>query len=259
MKKRGRRYVIVMGLCALAIETLYGWSWALAVSLDDCLAGQAFRVRGVVILPVLNQIFCFEPGLMLELQKDGGIEDRHPIASLDCSGEKIRFTIDEQDYSFAGVVTDGKFWGLAVFHLDDFGAIPVVYRGHEIDGCPTVPDIAGGGSQEQTCNFSECPSQPFSVVIENLGRADLHIASVTLSGDDIQEFSIGDDSCSGQSVPAASSSGSSFCIVQVVFSPTSMGTQTMAILTVPSDDPDTPLLQVSLKATAIEPTAESTR
>ncbi|MBM3301527.1 MAG: choice-of-anchor D domain-containing protein, partial [Deltaproteobacteria bacterium] len=75
------------------------------------------------------------------------------------------------------------------------------------------------------------------VILSNTGMGDLHVESVTRTGEDATEFSIpsSEDECTGSTVGP-----SGYCTFQVVFSPTSRGIKTAA-LSIVSDDPKSPL------------------
>jgi uncharacterized repeat protein (TIGR01451 family) len=78
------------------------------------------------------------------------------------------------------------------------------------------------------------------VTISSIGLDDLTIGSITPSGADAPDFTIGYDTCSGETLEP-----STHCTVRVVFSPASGGERS-AQLSIPSGDPDNPLLEVSL-------------
>ncbi|MBU0569004.1 choice-of-anchor D domain-containing protein, partial [bacterium] len=83
-------------------------------------------------------------------------------------------------------------------------------------------------------------SAPKTFTISNTGNADLAIGTITLTGTDASEFSIQNDQCSGQTIPPGENR-----TVQVVFSPASEGAKS-ANLSIPSNDPNTPILDVPL-------------
>ncbi|MFC2059405.1 SBBP repeat-containing protein, partial [Chloroflexota bacterium] len=90
-------------------------------------------------------------------------------------------------------------------------------------------------------------SAPQTFTISNLGTADLEIGTVSVTGTDDSEFSIQNDNCSGQTVAPLGS-----CTVDVVFSPSAPGAKS-ANLTITSDDPYTPSLDISLSGTGNSP------
>ncbi|HEB74979.1 MAG TPA: choice-of-anchor D domain-containing protein [Nitrospirae bacterium] len=82
-------------------------------------------------------------------------------------------------------------------------------------------------------------SAPQTFVVTNTGSADLTIGSVTISGD----FAITADTCSGALVQPSNT-----CTVSAAFVPTAAGTAS-GTLSIPSDDPDTPVFDVALSGT----------
>jgi hypothetical protein len=79
-----------------------------------------------------------------------------------------------------------------------------------------------------------------NLTISNSGSADLIIGQLTLSGADTLDFNTRDDNCTGATIAPSQD-----CTVQIVFSPRSTGTRS-AILSISSNDPDTPTQTVSL-------------
>jgi hypothetical protein len=79
-----------------------------------------------------------------------------------------------------------------------------------------------------------------TLTIENNGTGDLVLGNLAIAGAQASQFTIQNDACSGQTViPSAAGT------VDVVFSPQSEGVMN-ANLRIPSNDPDTPLLEVPL-------------
>lgn len=91
-----------------------------------------------------------------------------------------------------------------------------------------------------------------SLAITNQGTANLEIGKVSISGANASEFEIITDDCSGNSF-VYSESGS----VTIRFSPASPGEKS-TVVTVGSNDPDAPVINVPLTATGIEPPAVTT-
>ncbi len=79
-----------------------------------------------------------------------------------------------------------------------------------------------------------------SLTISNSGTANLKIDAFSITGTNASEFSIVGGGCIGSTLV---SSGT--CLVPVAFSPNAQGTKT-ATLSIQSDDPDTPVLDVLL-------------
>ena len=95
-------------------------------------------------------------------------------------------------------------------------------------------------------------SSPETVTVTNDGTADLVIDTISITGTDSDQFSKQNDNCSGQTLaPAASAT------LEVVFSPTSSGAKS-ATLSIPSNDPGEPTVDVPLGGTGIAtlPTAD---
>ena len=79
-----------------------------------------------------------------------------------------------------------------------------------------------------------------TLTIENTGTGDLVLGNLAVAGAHASQFAIQNNACSGQTVlPSAAGT------VDVVFSPQSEGAMN-ANLRIPSNDPDTPLLEVPL-------------
>jgi hypothetical protein len=86
-------------------------------------------------------------------------------------------------------------------------------------------------------------SQTFT--ISNAGKEDLVIGTLSLSGADTTEFNIRNDNCSGQTIAPSGD-----CSIEVLFLPSSVGSKN-ANLSIPSNDPDIPVLEVLLTGTGI--------
>jgi len=83
-----------------------------------------------------------------------------------------------------------------------------------------------------------------SVTVTNSGVRDLEIGLLDIRGRDVNDFAIEDDGCSNLIVPPAGS-----CSVDLIFAATSYGPKE-ALLSIPSNDPDTPDAGVVLVASA---------
>ena len=83
-------------------------------------------------------------------------------------------------------------------------------------------------------------SSPLTITVTNTGTADLTISTITIGGANADQFSIQNDSCSGQTIAPASSA-----TLEVVFNPTSIDIKS-ATLSIPSDDPDEATVGVAL-------------
>ncbi|MDQ7786428.1 MAG: DUF1566 domain-containing protein [Thermodesulfovibrionales bacterium] len=87
------------------------------------------------------------------------------------------------------------------------------------------------------------PVQIFSVT--NIGSQDLNLGIITLTGADQTEFLLMDDNCSGWTLKPADR-----CTFSTLFFPSSAGVKSGHLL-VPSNDPDTPTLDISLEGQAV--------
>ena len=85
-----------------------------------------------------------------------------------------------------------------------------------------------------------------SFIISNTGTVDLVLGILSIEGPDASEFSIQNDNCTGHTISPLET-----CTIEVVFSPTSVGAK-RANLSIPSNDPDTPTLDVSLAGISIK-------
>lgn len=109
----------------------------------------------------------------------------------------------------------------------------------------TVPNISVSSS---SLNFGNVnvgrSSAPLSITIYNTGTSDLHISGMALS--DAASYSInvseGTSSC-GSATPTINPNSS--CTITATFSPSSTGI-IEANLIISSDDPDTPMINISL-------------
>jgi hypothetical protein len=90
---------------------------------------------------------------------------------------------------------------------------------------------------------STSPLQTFT--ISNIGSTNLIFGTISITGVDASQFNKQNDTCSGETLAPSNN-----CTVQVVFSPTSTGSKS-STLSIPSNDPDTPALNVSLSGTGV--------
>jgi len=88
-------------------------------------------------------------------------------------------------------------------------------------------------------------SSPQIFTVSNIGSANLVIGTISITGTNASQFSKQNDICSGQTLAPSSS-----CTINVVFSPTSTGSKS-ASLSILSNDPDTPTLNVPLSGTGV--------
>ncbi|MBI4685329.1 MAG: SBBP repeat-containing protein [Nitrospirae bacterium] len=105
------------------------------------------------------------------------------------------------------------------------------------------PDIATSPSPYNFGSIDIGSSATTTFTISNNGNADLLIGTIILTGPNASEFNVQNDNCSNQTISPAGN-----CTVNVAFSPTSAGAKS-ASLSIPSNDPDTPTLNVLLSGT----------
>jgi hypothetical protein len=87
---------------------------------------------------------------------------------------------------------------------------------------------------------------PESVEVRNEGFSDLVVSSVVITGADSGDFSIQSEDCTLQSLAPGTS-----CLVDVTFTASSYGAKS-ATLSISSDDPDTPTVNVPLSGANID-------
>jgi len=87
-------------------------------------------------------------------------------------------------------------------------------------------------------------SEAETFTITNRSSPELSTGSITVTGAHAAAFTIQNDNCSGKILAPSEE-----CTLQVIFSPASAGTKN-ANLDIPSDDPDTPVLNVPLSGYA---------
>jgi antitoxin (DNA-binding transcriptional repressor) of toxin-antitoxin stability system len=120
----------------------------------------------------------------------------------------------------------------------------------ELSSAPmTQPNI---GVSPDTTDFGYAfigeGSQPQSFIVLSDGSDDLQISNVELTGADPDEFTITDDTCSGQLVPSGTS-----CSIEVEFNPQLTG-DISASLEIDSNDSDTPTFSAPLSGYGLEAT-----
>jgi len=107
-----------------------------------------------------------------------------------------------------------------------------------------APDIAVNPTSKDFGDvYVDSSSSAQTFTVSNDGTADLVVGTITITGGGAGHFAIPNDNCSGQTIAPTDSA-----TLQVVFSPTSTGTKT-AQLSIPSNDPDEPALNVTLEGT----------
>mgnify|MGYP003587937521 FL=1 len=129
------------------------------------------------------------------------------------------------NYSVESVVVqpDGKI--LAGGEFTSYNGQPYAFTARLLGGVgagfSATPDPVGFGEQQ-----TGSTSGTLTVTVTNTGSAPLTFAAgaVTLGGDQPGQFSLGEDTCAGGSVPAAGT-----CTVKVRFAPTSTGVKTATL------------------------------
>ena len=171
------------------------------------------------------------------------------LASFDAPGsDPTNLTFDGTD--LWNTDTDTR----KIYKLDTYGKVISVFDApaekpyglafdgthlwHTDDKTDLIYQLKPGASSTE---MGESKRQTFTV--SNSGDENLVIGTLSLEGQDVENFSIQNDGCSGQIIAPSETA-----TVDVVFSPTSAGGK-VANLNLPSDDPDVPLLDVALNGT----------
>jgi hypothetical protein len=117
---------------------------------------------------------------------------------------------------------------------------------------PAIPGLPDLSTDPGAMSFGTVQSGETvlrSLVIANQGTVNLEIEKVSIAGANASEFEIITDDCSGNSFAYAESG-----TVTIRFSPVNPGAKSAAV-TIGSNDPDAPVIDVPLTATGIEPPA----
>ena len=178
------------------------------------------------------------------------------VGSVSTTGD---FTIQTDNCSGATVSAGGNCTVDVVFEPTAEGALSgtLSIPSDDPDTSNVNVALSGTGTVVPEPNISVSPaakdfgsvtvgetSAPQTFTVSNTGTADLNIYAVTKTGD----FTITADSCSSATVTAGSN-----CTVTVLFAPASEGFLTGTI-SIPSDDPDTPTMDVALSGTGVAAT-----
>jgi hypothetical protein len=110
-------------------------------------------------------------------------------------------------------------------------------------GIPKISVAPAGHNFGSVNEGSSSSYQTFTV--SNIGSTKLIVGTVSIAGTDVSQFIKEKDTCSGQSLAVSSS-----CTIDMVFSPTSIGPKN-AFMLIPSNDPDTQALNVTLNGTGV--------
>jgi len=150
------------------------------------------------------------------------IETRVPLDSLALGNHSLYVRAQDED----------GLWGIPQFAAFSVQSKP------RISVIPNSLDFGNVnlGSQSSAQTFT----------ISNTGDTDLVIGTITLTGTDTPEFSIQSNNCQGQALAPSAS-----CTFEVVFLPTSAGLKS-ANLSIPSNDPDSPIFAVPLAGEAVD-------
>jgi hypothetical protein len=110
-----------------------------------------------------------------------------------------------------------------------------------------VPDVeVSPASYEFGVTEINTVSTPNTFTVRNDGVGDLMVDTISITGSNPAEFQIVSDNCSEGIVGS-----SSMCSIAVLFSPSLSGSQN-ANLTIQSNDPDTPTLNITLHGTGMQ-------
>ncbi len=161
-------------------------------------------------------------------------------------------------YNFTQPLADGSHtWNVKATAVPWTGSTDVSWNGYALGSslgdrsltvttaAPSEPNIAVAPASKDFGSVTvgdTSAAQTFTV--SNTGTADLNVGAVTITGD----FSIIADNCSSSTVVASDT-----CTVDVVFAPSAEGART-GTLSIPSNDNDTPVLDVALSGTGVAPT-----
>ena len=108
-----------------------------------------------------------------------------------------------------------------------------------------IPDISASPASMDYGDVNTGSSVSQTFTISNIGTGYLVIKAAYLTGTNPYQFSIRNDTCSGQTIAPSGS-----CTFDAVFSPTREGALSASI-GIGSDDPDTPRLDIELTGTGI--------
>ena len=138
---------------------------------------------------------------------------------------------DSTDMGWRITLADKELAGSTKDDSDHFVWPVRAYGNSDISVSPTSHDFG-------SVNVGSS-STPQTFAVNNVSDVGLIIGTLGITGADASEFSIQNDNCSGQTVASGS------CTVDIVFPPASEGIKS-AKLSIPSNDPDTPTLDVPL-------------
>ncbi len=218
-------------------------------------ASGAFRIEewhpsGEIITLVNNTDMGFIPSLdylhhieVFVTMQEGGINMDISINGL--GNDSLMHTFNYSYSSANSNFGDGKI-GVSIQGGNNDDAF---FDNLMIEGtAEPIPDISVSPTSYNYGNvevLTTSPSQTFTVT--NVGDTDLVLDTIGLTGADASEFYFQNDICSAQIIAPSGN-----CTIAVTFSPTSEGAKS-ATLSIPSNDPDTPVLNVQLSGIGIDP------
>ncbi|MCP4346651.1 MAG: choice-of-anchor D domain-containing protein [Desulfobacterales bacterium] len=132
-------------------------------------------------------------------------------------------------------------YSITVTNPDSAGAVEkdcfTITAAHE------YPDISVSTSSHDFGTVNTDTPVKKTLTVSNNGSAVLETGTISITGTNADEFSIQNDKCSGETVPASGS-----CTFDVVFTPKSEGAKN-ASAEIPSNDPGATFLNVTLEGT----------
>ena len=154
-----------------------------------------------------------------------------------------------------------------IYHYDQAGG---VITENESDGSPladyiylngkliakvaATPIISISPTSDSFGNgYVNATSSARSFTIKNNGSANLVVGSISFAGTNPTEFKKATDNCSGKTLASAAT-----CTVQVTFAPVSTGAKSATIV-IPSNDPVTTTLNVSINGIGVTPVLTVTK
>ncbi|MDH4028308.1 MAG: fibronectin type III domain-containing protein [Nitrospirota bacterium] len=100
--------------------------------------------------------------------------------------------------------------------------------------------------QTAQLEFSNEAASPGTIIVTNTGNTNLAINTIAIEGADASDFELGStNNCSGQTLSPGNT-----CMFDVVFKPVSYGPKN-ANISISSNDPDSPIFNISLLGTAL--------
>jgi hypothetical protein len=178
-------------------------------------------------LDLTNQYYWYAGGIDVDISDDGGFTWTNTV----------RISADD------GYPTPSrkKIDISSLAHAQD-GRIKFKYSNNADDGFWALDNVSIScqSSEVEMISQIDMPASK-TMMISNTGSADLGINAIEITGDDSMDFSIGvNDGCSYQTLLAGET-----CLFDIIFMPVSSGPRT-ATLSIWSDDPHTPVTNISL-------------